>query len=202
MVNLLFENIGKIFSVKDAIAQVAGLLTVTSGEMVSDIHGFFGLALNLESGWTGVVMFQDNVLMAGDFLSRTYSILSVIVDFTMQGFPLSPLGFILIAVTIFLGFSILNVSYYFGVFFRGVELKAPGIIEREPVHESASTGIAGIDAVFPLGLGQRELIIGDRQTGKTTLAIDSFISQSSIGIYVLRLFLRSFVMKGDNVRWK
>lgn len=132
----MFNDSGKIFSVKDAIAQVTGLNSVTSGEMVKDKKGFMGLALNLEARWTGIVMFDDNVVMAGDQLNRTFKTLSVPVNASSMGSVISPLGVMLSKHSFIGNLDIGAADILYGNLIRGVELKAPGIIVREPVYET------------------------------------------------------------------
>lgn len=184
MLSLSYNHVGKIFSVKDAIVQVAGLDHVTAGEMIQDTSGNSGLVLNLEFNSTGIVMFNDNVSMSGDLLKRTFNTLSVSIDFYTLGNVWNSIGNVLSEFPTIGNFSVDAVFCLFGTIIRGVELKAPGIIVRQPVYETVFTGLGSVDSVFPIGSGQRELIIGDRQTGKTTVAFDSFLNQSGLDFYV------------------
>lgn len=174
------NHIGRVFSIKDNIANVIGLDLVTSGEMVSDDFGQLGLVLNLESKQTGVVLLSYSNLSSGDFLYRLYQTLSISTDIDVLSNVFDAVGSYLNKHNNLNNTNIANWANEFGSVSRGVELKAPGIIVRQPVYEPLNSGILGIDALLPLGLGQRELIIGDRQTGKTAIAIDVCLNQSTI----------------------
>ena len=171
---------GIVFSMKDSIASVLGLSKVTSGEMVRDINNNIGLVLNLEQSWTGVVMFDDNIVMSGDRLFRLFNVLSISSDPSMLSNVFNPIGDPLSGDHKLNNQYIDNVFEEFGQIIRGVELKAPGIIVRQPVYEPLFTGYIGVDGILPLGQGQRELIIGDRQTGKTAIAVDTILNQWSL----------------------
>ena len=159
---------------------------MTSGEMVKEKSGSLGLVLNLENTNTGVIMFYDNLIMSGDLLTRTYNTLSIGIDHSNMGSVIDPIGNPLSKRSTFFFYSLSKIFSFFGQIKRSVELKAPGIISRQPVYETLFTGTAPVDTVFPIGLGQRELIIGDRQTGKTTIASDSFLNQSSIDFLLIK----------------
>merc|ERR1719183_2755215 len=165
-----YTETGKVISVGDGIARVYGLSSVQAGEMVVFACGLKGMALNLETDNVGVVIFgDDRTIMEGDTVKRTGAIVDV---------PLGPelLGRVVDA----LGNPVDGMGPIATKERRRVEFKAPGIIPRESVSEPMSTGIKFIDALIPVGRGQRELIIGDRQTGKTSIAIDTIINQKRI----------------------
>merc|ERR1719183_2274698 len=165
-----YTETGKVISVGDGIARVYGLSSVQAGEMVVFACGLKGMALNLETDNVGVVIFgDDRTIMEGDTVKRTGAIVDV---------PIGPelLGRVVDA----LGQPIDGAGPIATKERRRVEFKAPGIIPRESVSEPMSTGIKFIDALIPVGRGQRELIIGDRQTGKTSIAIDTILNQKRI----------------------
>ena len=158
---------GKVLSVGDGVARVYGLETAMAGELVEFPGEVRGMVLNLEQDSVGVVIFgEDRGIKEGDTVKRTKKIVQVPVGEALLGRVVDPLGNPLD------GRGPLNSPHS-----RVVELKAPGIVYRYPVHEPMQTGIKAIDAMIPIGRGQRELIIGDRQTGKTTIAIDTIINQ-------------------------
>lgn len=162
-------QIGYVISVGDGIATVYGLDDIQAGEMVEFANGARGMALNLESDNVGVVIFgSDREIREGDTVKRTNSIVDVPVGPGLLGRVVDGLG------NPIDGKGPIN-----SVERRRVDIKAPGIIGRKSVHEPMSTGIKAIDALIPIGRGQRELIIGDRQTGKTTIVLDTFLNQKS-----------------------
>ncbi len=164
---------GRVISVGDGIARVFGLRSVMAGELVEFANGIMGMALNLEEDNVGVAVFGDVTdIKEGEEVRRTEKVVSI---------PVGPelLGRIVDA----LGNAIDGNAPIRGTEFRPMEVKAPGIIERQNVHEPLETGIKVIDALTPIGRGQRELIIGDRKTGKTTLAIDTIINQRGKGVH-------------------
>jgi F0F1-type ATP synthase alpha subunit len=178
--NSFFEH-GVVLSLKDGIAEVAGLNTVTSGELVRDTFGNYGLVLNLQRSIVGVVFLSDRKLRTGALIYRCFKLASI---------PVSPLlfGSVLDVLGRFLSYNLListkhvssiEVVDFKQLPFKNVETKAPGILIRQSVYEPVSTGLKVIDGLIPLGKGQRELIIGDRQTGKTTLAIDAILNQAT-----------------------
>jgi F-type H+-transporting ATPase subunit alpha len=185
------KDIGIVYSIKDTIASVFGLTSVTSSEMVEDSFGGLGLVLNLEKDRTGVVMFDDNILKAGDYLFRLYSTLNITTDPYMLGNVFDSVGTLINNKNYLNSFDLFDSIAEFGLAARGVELKAPGIIVRQPVYESLATGIMGIDGLLPLGQGQRELIIGDRQTGKSAIAIDVFLNQANVDLVSRRYLLKN-----------
>ena len=164
-------EVGQVLSVGDGIARIYGLDNVQAGEMVEFSDGSKGMALNLESDNVGVVIFgDDKAIKEGDTVKRTGAIVDVPVGKELLGRVLDGLG---------------NPIDGKGVLDKGlkrnrVEVKAPGIIPRQSVSEPVQTGLKAIDSLIPVGRGQRELIIGDRQTGKTAVAIDTIINQKEI----------------------
>ena len=168
--DLNIDEIGRVLSVGDGIARVYGLNKIQSGEMVEFASGVRGMALNLENDNVGVVCFgSDTTINEGDIVKRTGSIVDVPVGKGMLGRVVDGLGN-----------AIDGKGAIADVTQRRVELKAPGIIVRKSVHEPMQTGLKAVDSLVPVGRGQRELIIGDRQTGKTAIAIDTIINQASV----------------------
>ena len=165
------SEIGKVLSVGDGIARVYGLDNVQAGEMVEFDDGSKGMALNLESDNVGVVIFgDDRNIKEGDNVKRTGSIVDVPVGKELLGRVVDGLGNPIDG----------KGNLKQGISKKRVEVKAPGIIPRQSVSEPMQTGLKAIDSLIPIGRGQRELIIGDRQTGKTAVAIDTIINQKSI----------------------
>ncbi len=163
-------NTGVILSVADGVAKVEGLSEVMYNEMVEFPHGLTGIALNLEEDTVGVVCLGDaNLLKEGDEVKTTGTLLSVPVGKEMLGRVVDAIGQPVD------GKGPINASETFPV-----EKIAPGIIPRKSVDQPLQTGIMAIDSMIPIGRGQRELIIGDRQTGKTTIAVDTIINQAKI----------------------
>ena len=163
-------EVGQVISVGDGIARVYGLDNVQAGEMVEFPGGIKGMALNLETDNVGVVIFgDDRDIKEGDTVKRTGAIVEVPVGKALLGRVVDGLGN-----------PIDGKGPLAGAKMTRVEVKAPGIIARKSVHEPMQTGLKAIDALVPIGRGQRELIIGDRQTGKTAVAIDTFINQKTI----------------------
>ena len=164
-------EVGKVLSVGDGIARIYGLDNVQAGEMVEFADGSKGMALNLESDNVGVVIFgDDRNIKEGDIVKRTGSIVDVPVGKELLGRVVDGLG------NPIDGKDALDK----GLKRNRVEVKAPGIIPRQSVSEPVQTGLKAIDSLIPIGRGQRELIIGDRQTGKTAVAIDTIINQKEI----------------------
>jgi F-type H+-transporting ATPase subunit alpha len=162
------SEVGQVLSVGDGIARVYGLDNVQAGEMVEFPGGIRGMALNLESDNVGVVIFgNDSTIKEGDTVKRTGAIVEVPVGKGLLGRVLDPLGNPIDGKG-----PLTNVAER-----RRVDVKAPGIIPRKSVNEPMQTGIKAIDSLIPIGRGQRELIIGDRQTGKTAVAVDAIINQ-------------------------
>ena len=165
------SEVGQVLSVGDGIARVYGLDKVQAGEMVEFPGGIKGMALNLETDNVGVVIFgSDSTIKEGDTVKRTGAIVDVPVGKGLLGRVLDPLGNPIDGKG-----ELKNVAER-----RRVDVKAPGIIPRKSVHEPVQTGLKAIDTLIPIGRGQRELIIGDRQTGKTAVAIDAIINQKAI----------------------
>jgi F-type H+-transporting ATPase subunit alpha len=164
-------EVGQVLSVGDGIARIYGLDNVQAGEMVEFADGSKGMALNLESDNVGVVIFgEDRNIKEGDIVKRTGSIVDVPVGKELLGRVVDGLG------NPIDGKSALDKKLKR----NRVEVKAPGIIPRRSVSEPVQTGLKAIDSLIPIGRGQRELIIGDRQTGKTAVAIDTIINQKEI----------------------
>lgn len=167
---LLVDEIGRVVSVGDGIARVYGLNKIEAGEMVEFASGVKGMALNLENENVGIVIFgSDTAIKEGDMVKRTGSIVDVPVGKAMLGRVVDALGV-----------PIDGKGALSAVERRRVEVKAPGIIARKSVHEPMQTGLKAVDSLVPIGRGQRELIIGDRQTGKTAIAIDTILNQKLI----------------------
>ncbi|MFC3783826.1 F-type H+-transporting ATPase subunit alpha [Sphingopyxis italica] len=161
------SEIGQVLSVGDGIARVHGLDNVQAGEMVEFANGVQGMALNLEADNVGIVIFgSDAEIKEGDTVKRTGTIVDVPVGKGLLGRVVDGLG------NPIDGKGPIKADKR-----MRVEVKAPGIIPRTSVHEPVQTGLKALDALVPVGRGQRELIIGDRQTGKTAVAIDTFINQ-------------------------
>ncbi len=165
------SDVGQVLSVGDGIARVHGLDSVQAGEMVQFESGVKGMALNLERDNVGVVIFgDDRGIKEGDNVKRTQEIVAAPVGKGLLGRVVDALGEPIDGKG-----PLVNVAER-----RRVDVKAPGILPRQSVHEPMSTGIKAIDTLVPIGRGQRELIIGDRQTGKTAVAIDTILNQKAI----------------------
>ncbi|MFL5817501.1 MAG: F0F1 ATP synthase subunit alpha [Conexibacter sp.] len=165
-------EVGTVLSVADGIARIHGLENCMSFEMLELPHDVTGLALNLESDNVGVVLFGDwQKVVEGDTVKRTGRLLEIPVGEALLGRIVDPLGNPLD------GKGDVVTSEM-----RPAEFKAPGVVQRQPVTEPLQTGIKAIDAMIPIGRGQRELIIGDRQTGKTAIAIDTIINNKDTGV--------------------
>ena len=165
-------DVGTVISVGDGIARVHGLENAMQGELLEFANGVVGMALNLEESNVGVVILGPYTdIREGDQVKRTGRIMEVPVGEELLGRVVNPLGQPLD------GKGPVNTTQ-----FRAVESPAPGVIDRKSVHEPMQTGIKAIDAMVPIGRGQRELIIGDRQTGKTAIAIDAIINQKGNGV--------------------
>jgi len=171
--NVEMAETGSVLSVGDGVARIYGLENVMAGEMVEFSNGIQGMALNLETSQVGVVIFgEDRNIKEGDVVKRTKKIVSVPVGEALLGRVVNALGQPID------GKGPINTPHS-----RQVELKAPGIVYRKSVHEPLQTGLKAIDALVPIGRGQRELIIGDRQTGKTAIAIDTIINQKGQNVH-------------------
>ncbi|KAK1324489.1 hypothetical protein QJS10_CPA01g01917 [Acorus calamus] len=164
------DEIGRVISVGDGIARVDGLNEIQAGEMVEFANGVQGIALNLENENVGIVIFgSDTAIKEGDLVKRTGSIVDVPVGKAMLGRVVDALGV-----------PIDGKGALSDYERKRVEVKAPGIIERKSVHEPMQTGLKAVDSLVPIGRGQRELIIGDRQTGKTAIAIDTILNKKQL----------------------
>lgn len=160
-------DVGTVLQVGDGIARVYGLTQVMSSELVEFPNDVFGMVLNLEEDSVGCVLFGDTTLVKeGDTVKRTKRVASMPVGDEMLGRVITPLGFPID------GKGPINTNQ-----FLPIERKALGVIQRQPVKEPIQTGIIAVDSMIPIGRGQRELIIGDRQTGKTAIAVDAIINQ-------------------------
>jgi len=169
------ESVGTILQVGDGIARIYGLREVMAGELVEFPGGIQGMVLNLEEDSVGAVIFgSDRTIKEGDTVRRTGRIAEVPVGDALLGRVVDPLG---------------NPTDGKGAIAstetRLIEFKAPGVLDRQPVNEPLQTGIKAIDSMIPIGRGQRELIIGDRQTGKTALIIDTIINQKHTDVFCI-----------------
>ncbi|MDP2802573.1 MAG: F0F1 ATP synthase subunit alpha [Phreatobacter sp.] len=166
------SEVGQVLSVGDGIARVYGLDNVQAGEMVEFDNGIRGMALNLETDNVGIVLFgADRDIKEGDTVKRTGTIVDVPVGKGLLGRVVDALGN-----------PIDGKGPIESTERRRVDVKAPGIIPRKSVHEPMATGLKSIDALIPIGRGQRELIIGDRQTGKTAIALDTILNQKALNV--------------------
>src|SRR4051795_8155404 len=170
-------EVGTVLSVADGIARVHGLDNCMALEMLDLPHGVTGLALNLESDNVGAVLFGEwDKIVEGDTVKRTGELLRIPVGDELLGRMVDPLGR-----------PLDDKGDIQTTQFRPAEFKAPGVVQRQPVEEPVQTGLMAIDGMIPIGRGQRELIIGDRQTGKTAIGIDTIINNKDkdlISIYV------------------
>jgi F-type H+-transporting ATPase subunit alpha len=171
------SEVGIVTNVGDGIARIYGLDNCMASELLEFPNGVFGMALNLEEDVVGAVLFgEDTLIKEGDVVKRTGKIMSVPAGEEMVGRVINAIGQPID------GKGPINAKAS-----RIVDVVAPGIVDRQPVREPLQTGIKAIDSMIPVGRGQRELIIGDRQTGKTAIAIDAIINQKGgdvICIYV------------------
>ena len=171
------QEVGTVLSTGDGIARIYGLDRVAAGELLEFPHNIFGLTLNLEEDNVGAALFgETHMIREGDTVKRTGRIAEVPVGKPLIGRVVNALGEAID------GRGPIETTEY-----RRIEIKAPGIVARQPVKEPLQTGLKAIDAMIPIGRGQRELIIGDRQTGKTAVAVDTIINQKGgnvICIYV------------------
>ncbi|MEK6563787.1 MAG: F0F1 ATP synthase subunit alpha [Candidatus Omnitrophota bacterium] len=172
------ESVGTVIQVGDTIARIYGLDEAMMGELVEFPGGVKGMILNLEEDSVGAVIFgtdnPDMTIREGDTVKRTGKIVQVPVGKALVGRVVNALGSPIDGKG-----PIITDTY------RPLEARAPNVIDRQPVKESLETGIKAIDAMIPIGRGQRELIIGDRQTGKTTITIDTIINQKGKGVYCI-----------------
>ena len=161
------SEVGEVIEVGDGVARVSGLENVMSSELVELPNGVFGMALNLEDDNVGLVLFGETSLVKeGDLAKRTGRVVEVPVGEAMLGRVVNPLGQPID------GKGPIDTKEYLAI-----ERKALGVMARSPVNQPLQTGIKAVDSMIPIGRGQRELIIGDRQTGKTAVAIDAIINQ-------------------------
>ncbi len=170
--NVVVSEVGTIISVGDGIARIHGLDNVMAGELLDFPHGVKGIALNLEEDNVGTVLFGEYTLVGeGDLVHRTKRIMSVPVGQAIIGRVINALGEPIDER------GPINTEE-----FANIERLAPGVVDRQPVKEPLQTGLKAIDSMIPIGRGQRELIIGDRQTGKTAIAIDTIINQKNTDV--------------------
>jgi len=168
-------DVGTVLYVGDGVARVYGLSKCEAGELIEFPNGVFGIALNLEEDNVGCILFGDSSLVKeGDLVKRTGRIASMPVGEQMLGRVINPLGQ-----------PVDGKGEIHTDKFLPLERKALGVIQRQPVKEPLQTGLKAVDAMIPIGRGQRELIIGDRQTGKTAVAIDAIINQKGKGVYCI-----------------
>ena len=173
--NFKSDEVGTVTSVGDGIAKVYGLDQAMAGELVSFDNGILGLVLNLEEDSVGVAVFgEDSLVLEGDKVKRTGKIAQIGVGDSMLGRVVDGLGS-----------PVDGKGEIESSDFKAVEIKAPGVIARKSVNEPLQTGIKAIDSMIPIGRGQRELILGDRQTGKTAIAVDTIINQKGKGVYCI-----------------
>lgn len=169
------KEIGTVISVGDGIARVYGLERAMAGELILFPHDIYGIVLNLEEDNVGIVLLgEDTLIKEGDEVRRTGRIVEVPVGDALIGRVVNPLGQPLD------GKGPIEAKE-----FRPIERLAPGVVDRRPVNEPLQTGLKAIDAMVPIGRGQRELIIGDRQTGKTAVAIDTIINQKDTDVFCI-----------------
>jgi len=172
------ESIGTVIQVGDAIAKIYGLDDVMMGEIVQFSENIVGMVFNLEEDSVGVVIFgtdnPDRLIKEGDIVKRTGKVVQVPVGKGLVGRVVNALG---VPID---GKGPIHVNKY-----RSIESGAPNVVERQPVTQSLETGIKAIDSMTPIGRGQRELIIGDRQTGKTAIALDTIINQKGKDVYCI-----------------
>lgn len=166
------SEVGTVLSVGDGIARIYGLENCMASELLEFPNDIYGMALNLEADSVGAVLFgEDKLIKEGDIVKRTGKIMSVPVGEAMLGRVVNAIGQPID------GKGPINTSET-----KIVDVIAPGIVDRQPVREPLQTGLKAIDSMIPIGRGQRELIIGDRQTGKTAIAIDAIINQKGSGV--------------------
>src|SRR5712672_2407061 len=168
-------EVGSIISIGDGIARIHGVDNAMAGEMLEFPHGVFGIALNLEEESVGAVLLGEfKEIKEGDLVKRTGRIMSVPVGEELLGRGVNALGQPID------GKGPLNTKQSLPI-----ERIAPGVVDRQSVKEPLQTGLKAIDGMVPIGRGQRELIIGDRQTGKTAVAIDAIINQKGKGVFCI-----------------
>ena len=168
-------EVGTVIQVGDGIARIFGLDHVMAGELVEFSGGVHGMVLNLEEDNVGCVLFgSDTLVHEGDEVRRTKRIIQIPVGEEMLGRVVDPLGE-----------PIDGKGPVTAKEFSSIEIKAPGVIQRQPVKEPIQTGLKAVDAMIPIGRGQRELVIGDRQTGKTALVVDTILNQRDTDVYCI-----------------
>lgn len=166
------SEVGSVLTVGDGIAKLYGLENAMAGELLEFPNNVFGMVLNLEEEQVGAVLFgEDSLIKEGDIVKRTRRIMEVPIGDALVGRVVNGIGLPID------GKGPIQAKEY-----RPVDIVAPGIIERKSVHEPLQTGVKAVDAMTPIGRGQRELIIGDRQTGKTAIALDAIINQKGKGV--------------------
>lgn len=174
--HLKTESVGTVIQVGDAIARIYGLDDVMVGEIIDFPNGVIGMAVNLEEDSVGVIIFgrdnADRLIREGDTVKRTGKVVQVPVGDALIGRVVNALG---VPID---GLGPVKTDKY-----RSIEFNAPDVISRQPINTPLQTGIKAVDSMIPIGRGQRELIIGDRQTGKTAIAIDTIINQKGKGVY-------------------
>ncbi|MEK6529611.1 MAG: F0F1 ATP synthase subunit alpha, partial [candidate division NC10 bacterium] len=167
------KEVGRVIEVGDGIARVYGLENAMSGELLEFPGGVYGMVLNLEEDNVGAVLLgEDTLIKEGDQVSRTKRIAQVPVGEALVGRVVNALGQ-----------PVDGKGPVTAKEFRPIERYAPGVVDRRPVKEPLQTGLKAIDSMIPIGRGQRELIIGDRQTGKTAIGVDTIINQAGQGVY-------------------
>ncbi len=172
---LKMDTVGTILSIGDGIATIYGLEEAMAGELLEFPGGVIGMVLNLEENSVGAALFSaDTDIKEGDQVKRTGRIASVPVGDQMHGRVINPIGE-----------PLDNKGPLATEEYGDIEVKAPGVIERQPVKEPLMTGLKAIDSMIPIGRGQRELIIGDRQTGKTAIALDTIINQRDTDVHCI-----------------
>jgi F-type H+/Na+-transporting ATPase subunit alpha len=173
--HLEMGSVGQVLQVGDGIARVWGLTEAMSSELLEFPHGVMGMVMNLEEDSVGVVLFgHDELVKEGDIVRRTKRLVSVPVGPGVIGRVVSPLG------EPRDGKGEVPIQEY-----RPLESRAPSVVERQPVNQPVHTGLKAVDSMIPIGRGQRELIIGDRQTGKTALAIDAILNQKGGDLFCI-----------------
>ncbi len=171
-IELDVEEIGTVIQVGDGVARVYGLKNCMYSELVEFPNGVFGMALNLEEENVGCILFgSDTLIREGDRVKRTGRVMSVPVGDDVLGRVVNPLGQ-----------PIDGKGEFKSAETKPIDIKAPGVLNRQPVKEPLQTGLKSIDSMVPIGRGQRELIIGDRQTGKTAVAVDTIINQKDTDV--------------------
>jgi len=174
-IELEVEEVGYVISVGDGVAQVYGLVNCVYAELIEFQNNIFGMALNLEENNVGCIIFgSDTGIREGDKVKRTGRVMSVPVGENLIGRVINPLGI-----------PIDGRGDIKTEMLKPIDIKAPGVIDRQPVKEPLQTGIKSIDSMVPIGRGQRELIIGDRQTGKTAIAVDTIINQKDSDVFCI-----------------